>query len=562
MKRLLVKGFLITSIVFGVFANVEAAKVIYPGAAPCNGTLQDCVDQGVDEGDTLLINTNQVDEDLNIDKSLTIAPAPGFHSPVIGGSGTTRQISITQPANGKTVDVRIIQLALINATLNVYFYAGNGHSVRLMDSLILVSGNNYPIFISTYVNSSFYIERNQITSGNYWGIRFDSNGTSGVNVNANIYGNRITSSNMATSDGGIDFNFYGSASNHVRVRSNLIYKVAENQFTSAIRMNPQEFTNNDVKLFNNTIDNSLGNGLLVSSPSFFSHTDVVFNNNIVSNIAANWIQLPFTTPTLTASFDHNTYYLAGTAGYGGYVPGGDNDNQNPVYFNPANGDYRLGYPSPCINAGVGSINDVGFSDQLGWPRIIDIVPDRGAFESAGNPFLPIVSFNDRFDNGAIDQSYTYLKGTWIEDAESLLGNSQRKASMFFPDSVSCITCNVHFRVKSSGVEYAGVSPKMWVVLWYTDNKNYIDLLIKPESNKAILRQRVNGVIARKDKVDIVLEPFGGYSFDLEKSGSLLNLRKEDGTLTSIPLMGNFSGKFGFQAKGTYGYLSEFAVYIQ
>jgi hypothetical protein len=53
--------------------------------------------------------------------------------------------------------------------------------------------------------------------------------------------------------------------------------------------------------------------------------------------------------------------------------------------------------------------------------------------------------------------------------------------------------------------------------------------------------------------------FGGYSFDIEKSG-ILNVRKEDGTLITIPLAGSFSGKFGFQAKATYGYLSEFTLY--
>jgi hypothetical protein len=77
-----------------------------------------------------------------------------------------------------------------------------------------------------------------------------------------------------------------------------------------------------------------------------------------------------------------------------------------------------------------------------------------------------------------------------------------------------ISCKVHFRIKSSGMEYAGL---------------------------------------------VQIFGFGGYSFDIEKSG-ILNVRKEDGTLISIPLVGSFSGKFGFQAKATYGYLSEFTLY--
>src|SRR5262249_43494495 len=159
---------------------------------------------------------------------------------------------------------------------------------------------------------------------------------------------------------------------------------------------------------------------------------------------------------------------------------------------PANADYRLVYPSPCINTGLGTTNEVGFSDLSGWPRIVSSNPDRGAYESDGNPFFPSVIFSDKFDNGALDQNYNYEKGTWVEDTDSLIGGSPGKAAMFFPDSATCITCKVHFRVKTSGRESATATPKIVVVLWYADNNNYLDLLIKPEVNKAILRQRVNG----------------------------------------------------------------------
>ena len=46
-------------------ATSHAAKVTYPGPAPCNQTLQDCIDNGTQSGDILLIAVGVL-EDLVI----------------------------------------------------------------------------------------------------------------------------------------------------------------------------------------------------------------------------------------------------------------------------------------------------------------------------------------------------------------------------------------------------------------------------------------------------------------------------------------------------------------
>src|SRR6476660_9809602 len=62
-----------------VFALAGLAKgVTYPGAAPCNTTLQACID-GTAAGSTIDIATNgPINESPTIGKSLTLDAAPGF----------------------------------------------------------------------------------------------------------------------------------------------------------------------------------------------------------------------------------------------------------------------------------------------------------------------------------------------------------------------------------------------------------------------------------------------------------------------------------------------------
>ena len=203
---------------------------------------------------------------------------------------------------------------------------------------------------------------------------------------------------------------------------------------------------------------------------------------------------------------------------------------------------------------------MGLIDILGRPRWISTNPDRGAYETPGNLFTSFVKFVDTFDDSQINNSYTYEKGTWTEDGSSLVGSADRKASMLFPASKTCDLCTAFVNVKTSGEDQAGVAGKMWVLLWYQDKNNYVDLLIKPSSNKVLLRQKVNGVIARKDKAIVPMQPFMTYNFEIGNTGTDLKLRVPGQAPISIPIMGSPNGRFGFQAKGTHGFLNEITVY--
>ncbi|MBW1933665.1 MAG: hypothetical protein JRI56_11845 [Deltaproteobacteria bacterium] len=80
MKRKLkyLSRIIATTFLFGIVSSVAyAAPYVWPGAAPCNTTLQNCIDNA-GSGDTVEIATNTVDESITFDKSLTLRPAAGY----------------------------------------------------------------------------------------------------------------------------------------------------------------------------------------------------------------------------------------------------------------------------------------------------------------------------------------------------------------------------------------------------------------------------------------------------------------------------------------------------
>jgi hypothetical protein len=75
---------LVSSTAMLVAAAAAARGAIWPGAAPCDTTLQACID-GVPAGDTVLVGTDvQVNEDLSIAKSLTLAGETGVLATLVG----------------------------------------------------------------------------------------------------------------------------------------------------------------------------------------------------------------------------------------------------------------------------------------------------------------------------------------------------------------------------------------------------------------------------------------------------------------------------------------------
>lgn len=532
-----------------------ATKYVYPGAAPCDQTLQKCID-GVNDFDIILVAVGQVDEDLTIQKSLTLTTVPGQPDAVIGGGAVSRTIHVDDSlANPYII---LTQLNFANAHIDVQF-VNYGGSFSLLESTVSTSGNVEAVSLKSGKSASFEISRNKIIAGIRRGIALICNSANGNT--ALIQSNVITAGNPNDSLGGIYLNFLGTGTSDVRVRNNIVYSVASANNTNigGIKILSQIASTNHLFLWNNTIDQvNSGPGIFFATPDLGSTLTAQIVNNIVTNTAGDWLQLPPVANNVSIQYGENSYFNAGNSGLNGHS-GGLITNQNPGYINASTHDYRLNGLSPCINAGLDSF-ETGLYDAFGHARLIGSKPDQGAIESLGDLFFSYTYFSDDFDDDTLDPNFLYLKGAVSEDGRNLIEYDPQKATVFLPDDSKCSICTIDVGVKQTGIEIPGKTPVLYVTMWYKNSKNYIDLVIQPEAGKALLRQKVNGRFKRKDTLAINNLQFYPYWFRVKNTGTQLILQDQFNQVKTVPLRLKSAGIFGFQSKATYGYLTDITIH--
>jgi hypothetical protein len=114
------------------FDPSAAATLTWPGAAPCDGTLQSCIAAAA-AGDTVRIARNApVDESLLINKSLHLQPASGW-SPILSRS---LELQIPNLAPGASTVITIEGLTLEEAGISVMHAASSPGQVRLRGNTI------------------------------------------------------------------------------------------------------------------------------------------------------------------------------------------------------------------------------------------------------------------------------------------------------------------------------------------------------------------------------------------------------------------------------------------
>lgn len=162
-------------------------------------------------------------------------------------------------------------------------------------------------------------------------------------------------------------------------------------------------------------------------------------------------------------------------------------------------------------------------------------------------------FCDNFDDGVISSDWILLAPEWLEANGLLQGiSTQKKAIISAAQGFSpgCSSCSVESSFSSSG----GNSNSVWLLGWFQDKNNFVELRMKEETNKFVFKQRVNGMVVKKErgKYDIVPNQlydvkmnFDGTKFSVFVNGILLMKVANGSSIQPF-------GTVGFQVKNTTG----------
>jgi hypothetical protein len=158
---------------------------------------------------------------------------------------------------------------------------------------------------------------------------------------------------------------------------------------------------------------------------------------------------------------------------------------------------------------------------------------------------------DDFEDGVLDPNWTVVKTSWNESGGSLNGTPDRKKAVIIATPIfsGCQTCFEESAMMTAG----GIGNKIWMLGWYIDKQNTMELLFKEENDKIVLKQRSNGKIVTKAKGLITLNPNVSYIVRVAFDGTIFTVIVDNTPLfTLTPAEPVPSGTIGFQAKGTTG----------
>jgi parallel beta-helix repeat protein len=185
---------------------------------------------------------------------------------------------------------------------------------------------------------------------------------------AKIVGNLITSNQAYVTGGGIEV----FASNSPLIHNNIIAENSAGVAGGGFRIH---YSSNPVLTNNSVVNNSAGSG---GGYSMFVDCNPILTNEIVyMNTASSGAQIDtFSNCNPVVSYSNIEGGFSGTG----------NIDTNPMFINPAGGNYRLLPASPCINAGTPDTTGLGLplTDLDGNPRVFSCAIDMGAYESQSN----------------------------------------------------------------------------------------------------------------------------------------------------------------------------------
>jgi hypothetical protein len=396
--------------VTAIATSNAAAIHTFPGVAPCDTTLQRCIDNAA-AGDTLQLATNTlIDEFVAVDKSLVIEAAAGF-SPLLSSARAT--------ANTTDNDVTVRGITFTFALFAGLEAGGGKLTFRAINNVITASRRG-AIEVSTLGGSAAgkvttIISGNSITQTPDFGVCADAISVliSRADMEATIAGNTIAANNIAQCSAisvvsvgpasgnilidrnriaGFDFNDGITLINQgnnlasgeppgtltARVSNNLVTGQTGRSGSPASLLILASGDNSVVsaQVINNTISNGRDGVSVLARTDLGARVNVGFHNNIVAFMSGSGLSVDDNLPGFV-----NSNNLLFSTNFDRFTAGPGTLTVDPRFVNAALGDYSLTADSEAIDRGLDSALPAEFTTDLaGNSRRVSTI-DIGAFES-------------------------------------------------------------------------------------------------------------------------------------------------------------------------------------
>ena len=166
-------------------------------------------------------------------------------------------------------------------------------------------------------------------------------------------------------------------------------------------------------------------------------------------------------------------------------------------------------------------------------------------------------FCDYFEDGVLDTNWSYIKDSsfWTESGGNLIGtNLLKKTTAFadpaFPANPGCIICSAKTVMSTAG----GAFSRVWLFFGAQDSKNnLVELMMKEDTDRWVLKQRVNKTVVAKAKAIQTIDPNVFYTAQIRYNGTNFIVSIDGLDIITMPPAGTVTGgSVGFKVKKTTG----------
>ncbi len=161
-------------------------------------------------------------------------------------------------------------------------------------------------------------------------------------------------------------------------------------------------------------------------------------------------------------------------------------------------------------------------------------------------------FCDEFDDSTLSALWTYIKSilNWSEDGTALIGMHTKKTQAHaIPVFAGCTNCQAETIMRSAG----GAFNRVWFLFHVVDKDNLVELLMKEENDKWVLKHRINKAVVVKQKFLATIDPNTDYTVSIRFDGTnfIAAINGVD-QITLAPGGAVTGGSVGFKVKATTG----------